>query len=168
MDIKEPQQPAPAAQHSHEWSGTVSLLLKPVRDPRPLNNLAFSVSPISHLRSNLTFLPSGLVGWCAPCCLFGKTQSRLQDPALKEHSYVNGDCCLYALSGYCGLYWVLLMIKRGELRERFGIQGSAFEDCWQSYCCPCCTLVQNEKEVEARSNNLQVGYQAPSEMTYPQ
>ncbi|RHZ61013.1 hypothetical protein CDV55_101455 [Aspergillus turcosus] len=142
MDIKDPQQPAPAAQHSHGWSSSIWDCFSPTE--------------------------TCLVGWCAPCCLFGKTQSRLQDPALKEHSYINGDCSLYALSSYCGLYWVLLMIKRGQLRERFGIQGSAFEDCWQSYLCPCCTLVQNEKEVEARSNNLQVGYQAPSGMAYPQ
>ncbi|KAI9932027.1 hypothetical protein ASPWEDRAFT_40158 [Aspergillus wentii DTO 134E9] len=109
-----------------------------------------------------------LIGWCGPCCLFGKTQSRLEDPALKEHSYVNGHCCLYALLSYCGFYWVLLMIKRGELRKRFGIEGSGLQDCFESYCCPCCTLVQQEKEVEARSNNPQGGYQAPAGMTYPQ
>ncbi|GFF65859.1 cell number regulator 11 [Aspergillus lentulus] len=142
MDTKDPGQPAPAAQQPHEWSSSFWDCFSPTE--------------------------TCLVGWCAPCCLFGKTQSRLQDPALKEHQYVNGDCCLYALSSYCGLYWVLLMIKRGQLRQRFGIQGSTFQDCWQSCLCPCCTLVQNEKEVEARSNNIQVGYQPPSGMAYPQ
>ncbi|EAL90751.1 hypothetical protein KXW98_004222 [Aspergillus fumigatus] len=143
MDTKSPEQPAPAAPHAHEWSSSFWDCFSPTE--------------------------TCLIGWCAPCCLFGKTQSRLQDPALKEHQYVNGDCCLYALSSYCGLYWVLLMIKRGQLRERFGIQGSTFQDCWQSYLCPCCTLVQNEKEVEARfSNTTQVGYQPPSGMAYPQ
>ncbi|KAH3374795.1 hypothetical protein KXW99_006722 [Aspergillus fumigatus] len=130
MDTKSPEQPAPAAPHAHEWSSSFWDCFSPTE--------------------------TCLIGWCAPCCLFGKTQSRLQDPALKEQRY-------------CGLYWVLLMIKRGQLRERFGIQGSTFQDCWQSYLCPCCTLVQNEKEVEARfSNTTQVGYQPPSGMAYPQ
>ncbi|KAF4210518.1 hypothetical protein CNMCM8980_006314 [Aspergillus fumigatiaffinis] len=142
MDTKNSEQPAPAAPHPHEWSSSFWDCFSPTE--------------------------TCLIGWCGPCCLFGKTQSRLRDPALKEHQYVNGDCCLYALSSYCGLYWVLLMIKRGQLRERFGIQGSTFQDCWQSCLCPCCTLVQNEKEVEARSNNTQVGYQPPSGMAYPQ
>lgn len=36
----------------------------------------------------------GLYGWCLPCCLFGKTASRLNDPALKEDSAANGDVTL--------------------------------------------------------------------------
>lgn len=82
------------------------------------------------------------------------------------------QCCLYALLSYCGLHWVLLMLKRGELRERFEIEGSTGQDCAEAYFCPCCTLVQNEKEVEKRSASVrtqtqtQTPYQAPGGMVY--
>ncbi|RJE19850.1 DUF614 domain protein, partial [Aspergillus sclerotialis] len=37
--------------------------------------------------------PAGtcFLGCCFPCCLYGKTQSRLEDPALKNYEYFNGD-----------------------------------------------------------------------------
>ncbi|RMJ23991.1 DUF614 domain protein [Aspergillus sp. HF37] len=109
-----------------------------------------------------------LVGWCLPCFLFGKTSSRLNDPALKEESAANGDCCIYCLSTYCGLYGIVLMLKRGELRKRFGIEGSGLKDCVGSCFCPCCTLVQHEKEVEAKSRTMQAPYQSPAGMAFSQ
>jgi len=60
------------------------------------------------------------------------------------------------------------MIKRGEMRERFGIEGSCLGDCVRSYCCPCCGLVQEEKEAQLRINAAAQAYQPPQEMTYPQ
>lgn len=60
------------------------------------------------------------------------------------------------------------MQKRGDIRKRFGIEGSGGQDCAESYFCPCCTLVQHEKEVEARSQSVQAPYQAPAGMTYSQ
>ncbi|PYH83654.1 PLAC8-domain-containing protein [Aspergillus uvarum CBS 121591] len=107
-----------------------------------------------------------LAFWC-PCCLFGRTASRLKDPALKEHGSMNGDCCLYCLVGYCGLGFIPLMLKRGKLREKFQLEGSGCGDCFKSFCCPCCTLVQNEKEAESRAGLLEKGgYQAPAGMEY--
>lgn len=106
-------------------------------------------------------------GFWLPCCLFGKTQSRLADPALKEHSYLNGNCCLYYLTAQVGFHWVLLMIRRGEIRNRFGIEGSGCGDCCTSYWCPCCVMIQHEKEVEVQSERVQTGYQAPAGMEYP-
>ncbi|KAL2855933.1 PLAC8 family-domain-containing protein [Aspergillus pseudoustus] len=108
------------------------------------------------------------LGWCCPCALYGRTAERLEDPALKEGSYVNGDCCLFYLASCCGLYWVLMMMKRRDLREKFGIKGSVGEDCILSCCCSCCVLVQQEKELDAQANRLQTGgYQAPPNMAYP-
>lgn len=118
--------------------------------------------------------------------MYGRTSERLEDPALKEGSYVNGDvcyhcsmpaylvlnitqCCLFVLAGYCGLSWVLMMMKRRDLREKFGIKGSVGEDCILSCCCPCCTLVQQEKELDAQASRFQAasGYEAPAAMAYP-
>jgi hypothetical protein len=43
------------------------------------------------------------------------------------------------------------MIKRGEIRERYGIKGSGTSDCCNSYWCGPCALVQQDKEVALRS-----------------
>ncbi|PKY08988.1 PLAC8-domain-containing protein [Aspergillus campestris IBT 28561] len=114
--------------------------------------------------------PSGTCfeGFCCPCCLHGKTSSRLRDPALKNGKSMNGDCCIYLLTAYLGFHWVPLMFKRGELRERFGIQGSGCGDCASAYFCPCCSLMQHEKEVDDQSGRMQApgGYQAPPGMAY--
>lgn len=60
------------------------------------------------------------------------------------------------------------MLKRGELRKRFGIEGSALKDCAGSCFCPCCTLVQQEKEIETRSGTMQAPYQSPTGMAFSQ
>ncbi|KAE8151983.1 PLAC8 family-domain-containing protein [Aspergillus avenaceus] len=104
-----------------------------------------------------------------PCCLHGKTHSRLDDPYLKEHSYCNGSCCLYTLTSYIGFHWVPLMMQRTKIRQRFGIDGSGCGDCCSACCCPCCVMMQNEKEVEvqcSRMGGLPGGYQAPGGMNY--
>lgn len=60
------------------------------------------------------------------------------------------------------------MMKRRAIRQRFGIGGSSFNDCVAACFCPCCLLVQQEKEVEAQYTRLQLGYEAPEAMKYPQ
>lgn len=74
-------------------------------------------------------------------------------------------------SSYCVMHWIPLMMKRGEIRKRFNIEGSGCSDCFSSYCCPCCTLIQNDKEIESQANRgMQppATYQPPAAMTYPQ
>ncbi|KAL4778553.1 PLAC8 family-domain-containing protein [Aspergillus varians] len=110
-----------------------------------------------------------LLSWCCPCAVYGRTAERLEDPALKQGSYVNGDCCLLALANCCGLGWVLMMMKRRDLREKFGIKGSVGEDCILSCCCSCCVVMQHEKELDVQATRLQTvgGYQTPTAMDYP-
>ncbi|KAL4914913.1 PLAC8 family-domain-containing protein [Aspergillus aurantiobrunneus] len=109
------------------------------------------------------------MGWCCPCLLHGRVSERLEDPALKQGDYANGECCLFVLANYCGLAWVLVMMKRRDMREKFGIKGSVGEDCIISCCCPCCVLVQHEKELDAQATRFQdaPGYQPPAAMAYP-
>ncbi|KAG2415119.1 hypothetical protein HFD88_006310 [Aspergillus terreus] len=134
---------AAPGQHEHEWS----------------NSFWDCCSP-----TETCFL-----GWCFPCGLFGRTGARLEDPSMKSDDCMNGNCLIYFVSSYCALHWIPLMMKRGEIRKRFNIEGSGAGDCFSSYCCPCCTLVQNEKEVEFQSTRIQQsGYQAPAGMAYPQ
>jgi hypothetical protein len=61
-------------------------------------------------------------------------------------------------------------IKRVDMRERLGIEGSGVTDWLASCCCPCCGLVQEEKEsllkqeaIDARTAQ----YNAPTGMAYP-
>jgi hypothetical protein len=57
-------------------------------------------------------------------------------------------------------------MKRGEIREKYGIEGSGCGDCCTSYWCLCCALIQQEKEVKARQSYAGVdvrGYQPVSE-----
>ncbi|KAL1964630.1 hypothetical protein VTN77DRAFT_6804 [Rasamsonia byssochlamydoides] len=115
-----------------------------------------------------------LCGWCCPCCLFGKTQARLDDPSLQGFSYCNGNCCLFATLSLCGIQWILQTIRHGDMRDRFGIdEGNCCTDCMGAFCCPCCGLVQQEKEATARlgDGRGQVvvpmqGYQPPVGMMY--
>ena len=65
------------------------------------------------------------------------------------------------------------MMKRSEIRDRFGIEGSDFGDCCVAYWCTCCGLIQQDKEVIARTAGAQgtvvQPYQAPKEgMVMPQ
>ncbi|KAF4472303.1 plac8 family [Fusarium albosuccineum] len=57
------------------------------------------------------------------------------------------------------------MMKRGEIRERFGIQGSGMGDCCVSYWCLCCALIQQDNEVKARLSQgpITQGYQPQKE-----
>jgi hypothetical protein len=53
------------------------------------------------------------------------------------------------------------MLKRNEIRERFGIKGDGTSDCCTAYWCACCALIQQDKEVEKRvaSGPIVQGYQ---------
>ena len=46
------------------------------------------------------------------------------------------------------------MIKRKEVRHTFLIKGDDVEDCVISACCPCCALIQQEKEVVQRQHEV--------------
>ena len=42
------------------------------------------------------------------------------------------------------------MLKRGEIRERLGIEGSSLSDCCTTFWCNCCALIPQDNEVKAR------------------
>ena len=56
------------------------------------------------------------------------------------------------------------------MRERLGIEGSGVTDCLASCCCPCCGLIQEEKESLLKHEALDAKaaqYNAPAGMSYP-
>ncbi|KAL1859840.1 hypothetical protein VTK73DRAFT_7430 [Phialemonium thermophilum] len=113
-----------------------------------------------------------LLGCCLPCVLLGKTSERLRDPSLQSYEPFNSDCMIMCAISYFGCGWIYAMVKRGEIRERFGIQGGGTGDCCTAYWCGCCALIQHEKEVEARTRLVAPHtqqYQPPKEgMVMPQ
>ncbi len=63
------------------------------------------------------------------------------------------------------------MMKRTEIRERFGIQGDGTGDCCVTYWCPCCALIQQDNEVKFRTQGavpINQGYQPQPGMQMPQ
>ncbi|CAI4219267.1 unnamed protein product [Parascedosporium putredinis] len=73
-----------------------------------------------------------------------------------------------ALSCTVGCGWIWTMMKRKEIRIKYGIKGGAMGDCCTAYWCTCCATIQQEKEVVTRTKGLegvvQQGYQAPVAM----
>ncbi|KAL8392342.1 hypothetical protein RB595_002510 [Gaeumannomyces hyphopodioides] len=91
-----------------------------------------------------------LLATCLPCILVGKTSERMVDPSLSRYEVFNPECLIMGGITYIGLGFVYAMIKRVEIRERFGIKGSGFGDCCAAYWCPCCVVLQNDNEVKSR------------------
>jgi hypothetical protein len=56
------------------------------------------------------------------------------------------------------------MMKQGEIRNQYHIQGDGCTDCLLSWCCHCCSLIRMEKEVISRQQQagvVQTGYIPP-------
>ncbi|KAJ3542129.1 hypothetical protein NM208_g4264 [Fusarium decemcellulare] len=81
---------------------------------------------------------------------FGRTSHRMQNPSAPIES-VNSDCMIFCgLLSFTGCAWIYNTMKRREIREKYGIEGSGTGDCCTSFWCLCCALVQQDNEVKAR------------------
>ncbi|KAM3069153.1 hypothetical protein ACMFMG_012206 [Clarireedia jacksonii] len=110
---------------------------------------------------------------CIPCVVYGKAQHRLQNPTLAGYQTINNDCLLWSLAQCCGFGVVLTFFQRQAIREKYHIAGDVLTDGFFSWCCHCCAIMQQEKEVEQRTrdtNGIQQGYVRPEgmEMRPPQ
>lgn len=74
-----------------------------------------------------------LVTWIVPCFTFGKTME-----AMGKQSCLIG-ALLFLVPLVNLVCWVQL---RGEIREKYGIEGSLFGDLFAICCCSLCALVQ--------------------------
>ncbi|CAK7221268.1 hypothetical protein SBRCBS47491_004470 [Sporothrix bragantina] len=111
------------------------------------------------------------LGTFLPCVLLGKTSDRMRDPTMQSADSMNSDCMVFtAIHCFTGCGWIYIMMKRGEIRERFGIAGSGGGDCCATYWCPCCALIQQDNEVKSRTQHMvnTQGYQAQAGMSMPQ
>ncbi|KAI1276767.1 PLAC8 family-domain-containing protein [Xylaria sp. FL0933] len=113
---------------------------------------------------------SCLLAWCLPCILLGRTSERIRDPTMETADMLNSDCLIHgAISCFTGCGWIYAMLKRGEIRERYGIEGSGCGDCCVSFWCSCCALIQQDNEVKIRQQAQPIvqGYQAQPGMQMP-
>lgn len=81
---------------------------------------------------------------------------------MQTYEPINMDCLLMCgITWFTGCGWIYIMMKRGEIRERYGIRGGGCKDCCTSFWCGCCALIQQEKEVKGRqaSGPITQGYQ---------
>ncbi|EXM18252.1 hypothetical protein FOTG_13674 [Fusarium oxysporum f. sp. vasinfectum 25433] len=93
---------------------------------------------------------SCLLSTFLPCILFGRTSHRLQNPSAEPESF-NSDCALFCgIQSLTGCGWIFNVMKRGEIREAYDIEGSGMGDCCASFWCLCCALIQQEKEMKSR------------------
>ncbi|KAL6887415.1 PLAC8 domain-containing protein [Trichoderma longibrachiatum] len=85
-----------------------------------------------------------------PCVTYGKAQHRMKHGSLDNYSCCNASCIVYALLAHCGLGCIPTTMQRGEIREKYSLEGRCFGDFCKSCWCNCCTLMQHEKELEQR------------------
>lgn len=114
-----------------------------------------------------------LLATCLPCVLLGQTSDRMRDPTMATADALNSECLVFtAIQCFTGCGWIYIMMKRSEIRETFGMQGDGTSDCCVTYWCPCCALIQQDKEVKVRTSNaaglITQGYQAQGGMQMPQ
>ena len=116
--------------------------------------------------------------WC-PCIVYGKTQYRLSQRSEKKdptnmlgYEAINGSCAVFAI--LCGCNWILAAIQHTRVRKMYDIPGGVGSDCVRAFCCTCCTLSQDEKEIRAREGQARqvagpamAQYATPTGMNYP-
>ncbi|KAJ5177794.1 uncharacterized protein N7500_000493 [Penicillium coprophilum] len=95
------------------------------------------------------------LGMLCPCILYGRTQHRLSMKSRKEDptNLLGYETCNASCTGMgllCGCQWLLATIQHTRTRKAYGIQGSIMSDCVRATCCTCCTLIQDEKEIQKR------------------
>ncbi|KAF2668240.1 PLAC8-domain-containing protein [Microthyrium microscopicum] len=101
-----------------------------------------------------------------PCILAGRTYNRINSPNDPHQTSSNVYCWSCAglsllFLGGAPAWWFLLNSTRKEIRYRYHIKDSGWNDCWKPLICPCCVLIQEEKEVIARENLLKEKDQPP-------
>ncbi|KAF8425200.1 PLAC8 family-domain-containing protein [Tirmania nivea] len=117
--------------------------------------------------------------WC-PCILYSRTKHRLKtspNSNLNDFQSCNPHCMAFCILS--PVSWVFTFLQRTRIRENYRLEGTVCGDCMRAYCCSCCTLIQDEREVMEREDERrrfagpgsgvvgQEGYKRSEGMTYP-
>ncbi|KAL2075446.1 hypothetical protein VTL71DRAFT_389 [Oculimacula yallundae] len=110
------------------------------------------------------------LGSWVPCALYGKTHWRTKridrGKDASNSTWHSNDGCNTACWAWCGLAGclcpcvagVLTGIQRSQIRGTYGIKGNCASDIALGICCPCCTQMQNDREIRAREGDVQMRY----------
>ncbi|SCZ92520.1 BZ3500_MvSof-1268-A1-R1_Chr5-2g07938 [Microbotryum saponariae] len=93
--------------------------------------------------------------YCCPCLIWSLIHSKTEHLVAHGTPHPNPRkvgswCCIIAFSPICvALPEVLLdYASRAETRKRYGIRGNWAEDFAIALCLPCCSIVQEYREIE--------------------
>ena len=83
-----------------------------------------------------------------PCIQHGRNVAKLN-----QGQSGNGPCLIMCLAMvfFEPIAVLLLANFRGELRNKYDIQGGFCSDCLLSLCCTCCIITQSSEEIDIRS-----------------
>ncbi|UJR36849.1 hypothetical protein I4U23_029562 [Adineta vaga] len=82
--------------------------------------------------------------WCC-CCLYGENVAKIENS-----SRCFTHCCIYTLLSMFGCCCLIHSVKRGRIRERYGIVEDACGDCFITCCCSTCAICQEAREMKIR------------------
>jgi len=94
-----------------------------------------------------------LMASCVPCFLYSQNKTRLVHLEMHGRPHPNGgdmlsgDCCIYACLLSFGCFCFVQMNTRERIRTRYKITGNSLGDCCASWCCGCCGLIQESREI---------------------
>ncbi|CAF1009136.1 unnamed protein product [Adineta steineri] len=84
--------------------------------------------------------------WCC-CCLYGQNAAKID-----SHSTCLTHTCVYCLMSLLGCCCVIHAVKRGQLRENYGLEEDVCGDCFVTCCCPLCAICQEAREMKVRGH----------------
>ena len=76
---------------------------------------------------------------CCSCCQYGENAEKIE----------SGTCCLMGTI-YCFFSPCMVCYQRGLVRSKYGIEGTAFNDCLCSFFCGACALCQITREINGK------------------
>ncbi|RVD80417.1 uncharacterized protein DFL_008314 [Arthrobotrys flagrans] len=113
------------------------------------------------------------IGFFCPCVTYGEIHHRMRNKSVSDYNRCcNGPCWGFCGLMICGAQWIMGMMQRGEARSKYNMKGSGCGDCIRHFFCQCCSLIQENREVETRKQLLVpanvLGYQPAVAMNYGQ
>ena len=91
-------------------------------------------------------IPSCCMSYFCPCVQYGQNQESFNGGGCCGH------CCIYTILMCVGYYWCMACSFRSQIRRRYNIPGGDCTDCLAHFCCPCCALAQEAREISDRKN----------------
>ena len=84
------------------------------------------------------------MAFCVPCVQYGENAHKI------DGSNCFCACCAYAVCLWFGCACLLAAGKRTTMRYNYGLQEDCCCDCCVHWCCPCCALSQEARELDMR------------------